>query len=263
MYYGKTVGIDWNFLVWYEVAKMAKKVFLLVFIQISYVFASINDDLYKYSKAGDTQNVQGMLELGADPNYRTWFTKETPLAAAIKGYYKRIVDILIEAGADVHLPTLSTSPLSLAFEYGAPLVIIRSLLEAGAKLTDHVFSRRYSLFPLIEVSYAPRGSRLRQPILRWIAFHDRLDIVDLIIEVGVDIDTQTPKGKNTLLMFATKFSRREMVEKLLAAGADPTIRNAKGETAASIDRHNPTSPILRSLIASCHKRTTSMGRFDL
>ncbi len=63
------------------------------------------------------------------------------------------------------------------------------------------------------------------------AANNRIEAVDFLLDVGVDIDFR-PYCNTTGLHLAVQFHRPEMVEHLLARGADPTIED---------DNHNSTT----------------------
>ena len=60
-------------------------------------------------------------------------------------------------------------------------------------------------------------------------------IVELLLEKGAMIDG-TGTGTRTALMTAAMFNRTEMVELLLARGADPARRDGNGQSAADLAR---------------------------
>ena len=67
------------------------------------------------------------------------------------------------------------------------------------------------------------------PLLR-IAAKDKPRVVAKLIEKGVDLNRQTPKG-NTALMLAAKHGKLDVVKMLVEAGADTTLKNLEGATA--------------------------------
>ncbi len=80
------------------------------------------------SEQGQLEIVQLLLSSGTDPDFSGNFT---PLQAAIFGGFADIVQVLLDAGADVNKEVKNTTPLKLATEQGKPK-IIQMLLEAGA-----------------------------------------------------------------------------------------------------------------------------------
>ncbi len=60
-----------------------------------------------------------------------------------------------------------------------------------------------------------------------------VDIVKFLLSKGAKIDAQTKWGK-TALMWASQYGRMAVVDVLTRAGADPTIKDNKGDTAQSL-----------------------------
>jgi ankyrin repeat protein len=64
-------------------------------------------------------------------------------------------------------------------------------------------------------------------------FKANLEIAELLLEKGADVDGAGPDGR-TALMMAAMFDRSEMVELLLSHGADVTRQDASGPTLPAI-----------------------------
>jgi ankyrin repeat protein len=62
------------------------------------------------------------------------------------------------------------------------------------------------------------------------------DAVSVVIAAGADIEAVDAEGWTPLLMAANEQDRIEVIEALLAAGANPNARGRKGETALSFAR---------------------------
>lgn len=89
--------------------------------------------------------------------------------------------------------------------------------------------------------------------------------VEALVAAGVDVNalstiSDSPVygrlGQNTALMFATAAGKQEVVEFLLAHGADPSLRNLAGETALSMALLND-HPAIAVLLQSAMKRWRS------
>ncbi len=77
---------------------------------------------------GKPERVAELLAAGADPN-------GLPLLMAIQSNEPQIVQMMIDAGADVNRPFARTTPLIRAIASGHPL-IVRVLLAAGADVNQ-------------------------------------------------------------------------------------------------------------------------------
>lgn len=67
------------------------------------------------------------------------------------------------------------------------------------------------------------------------AFKGDIDIASLLLAKGAAVDG-TGDGSRTALMTAAMFNRTEMVALLLGHGADPSLRDAAGQSAADMAR---------------------------
>ena len=118
--------------------------------------------------------------------------------------------------------------------------IAEYLLEHGARI-DAFAAAMLGIKPVISemLKAYPNLHAVRGPhqiCLLTHAIHGREqadDIFELLIDVGADVNAQA-KQKTTPLMAAASIGRPEIVEALLAKGADPTVVNVKEMTALDL-----------------------------
>jgi hypothetical protein len=67
--------------------------------------------------------------------------------------------------------------------------------------------------------------------LMGVCFKGYPEIAKYLVDAGADVNAVNPKA-GTALSFAAMFNRSDIVEMLLARGADPSIKDGKGLTAA-------------------------------
>ncbi|MFD6102193.1 ankyrin repeat domain-containing protein, partial [Nocardia salmonicida] len=175
---------------------------------------ALDDDLYDAAVADDSARVRDLIARGADMETRG-DNGRTPLVAATKNKASAAAVALIEAGADVNaVDDLQDSAYLYAGAEGLD-EILAATLRHGADLRS---VNRYGGTALIPASE-----------------HARVSTVRMLIAAGVDVDhVNTPQW--TALQEAIVYgdgSRpyQETVTALLAAGADPRIRDADGRTA--------------------------------
>ena len=160
-----------------------------------------------------------LLATGADPNL-TGRSGLTPLiAAAFKGN-DRIVEVLLAEGAD---PKVRDTTGKTAMVYAAARGfddIVRRLLDAGIDARE-----RY-------------GNDLTA--LMWIAGHDEgvgaggvERIVDLLVAHDAVLDAADNRGR-TALMIAASLGDAATVGVLLQRGADRSLKDKEGKTAADL-----------------------------
>jgi ankyrin repeat protein len=80
---------------------------------------------------------------------------------------------------------------------------------------------------------------------------DGTTMVQRLLDAGADVDVQDKSG-TTALMVATRYNRKEAAALLLARGADPTIRDNQGRTAAAMTRD--WDPTLNTVLEEAAKR---------
>jgi quinoprotein dehydrogenase-associated probable ABC transporter substrate-binding protein len=169
-----------------------------------------------------------LIELGADVNVG----EPTPLIAAVMRDHVPSIKVLLEHGADVEKPGQeSFKPLPLAIaedKYESA----KALLEAGAKVNEP--SGDDGLTPLMIAAgqTSPAEGAMFLP-----GSTRPTDIAQGLIERGADVNAQSKSGV-TALMIAAAHNNPPMIGILIDAGADPTLKNNLGETAADVAKHN-------------------------
>ncbi|MFE1595492.1 ankyrin repeat domain-containing protein [Nocardia sp. NPDC058705] len=170
--------------------------------------------LYDAAVANDTARVRDLIARGADLETRGEGGR-TPLVAATKNAANEAAVALIEAGADVNAKDdIQDSAYLYAGAEGLDQ-ILEATLRHGADLRS---VNRYGGTALIPASE-----------------HAHVSTVRMLIAAGVDVNhVNTPQW--TALQEAVVYGDgsqpyQETVTALLAAGADPQIRDAQGRTA--------------------------------
>jgi ankyrin repeat protein len=142
--------------------------------------------------------VRVLLEFGVDHNVDT-VDGETPLLNAVGLENLDMVELLLDAGADVNMPDVLASA---AHNFD----LLNFLIERGADVKTF------------------GGEALREA-----AFYDNFASVKLLLRCGANINAQgQPKGGQTPLQSAAKRGRLKMVKYLVNAGAEvnasPSLR---------------------------------------
>ena len=181
----------------------------LVAISREAVAASIGDA----AAAGDTAEVQRLLDEGADPNQKG---VGSPLYFAAQRGHVKVVELLLEAGAEVNAVTRFGTALQIAAR-GNRIQIVEVLLENGAD-------------PNI-----PGGPEMKMP-LHDAAERGALEAARVLLENGADVNGRTSmlhppihlaafKGKDDLVALLGEFGASPMNVEPLAPGelakADP------------------------------------------
>lgn len=159
---------------------------------------------------------------------------ETPLITAASYGDAAVARVLIEAGADVDARSSADSggvPGGTALLHAAVFGmtdVVDLLVAAGARIDG------------IEVAAAagdvsgwlgddtPGDARIRALVMA--ADHQRLGVIDRLIDGGVPIDAVDPIWHGHPLRTAAANGRPHSVRRLLERGADPDLRDAEGRT---------------------------------
>jgi ankyrin repeat protein len=160
---------------------------------------------------------------------------ETPLHDAMN---IEIVRLLLEYGADIE--AVDTTYGNTPAEFGIWNRSATSyLIERGAKvsfdlachLNDAIRVRAYlETDPsLLNVHSGPKRPEARTLPIRAAATAGALEVIEVLIEFGADINTRDEQGDGeTPLHAAARRGYRELVTFLLERGADPDIRTISG-----------------------------------
>lgn len=117
--------------------------------------------------------------------------------------------------------------LTLAHQMGDPSVAERLLKQGGAGQLDE--RDRAGLTPLMRVlQQRPRNEAACRALIR----------------EGADVNAQSSKAKDSVLMIALNEGHRGLIQELADRGADPNVPNAMGEVAAHVAAATTSAPIL-------------------
>lgn len=179
------------------------------------------------------EKLSQLLEEGEDPNY---IEQVTPLHIAAKNGRVEFIDILVEHGADVNVRDhLGIVPMYLALQNMHDDVAWK-LAEAGTDPTT--LTDRGSSFLYV-------GVRDESPKL-----------IDWALAGGVDVNAYRKDSRlATALMAAVGKGDAGLVERLLKAGADPSIKNNEELTAADLTE----SEEIKALLATYEKEKVENG----
>lgn len=226
---------------------------------------NVSTALLSAVRHGTVESVRLLLAQGAS----TEATEEqghTPLSAAIERGDASIVEALLEAGADVHrVPRATGAPAIVSAAKKGHVEIVRALLARGADPTAKdaegedalsTFARRKELRAAFVDVLAKHGidaspppppeplpEALRSPSLFFRAIYAG-DVVALktCLDAGQPVDERDPWGM-TALMHAVSADRAELVELLIARGADVRAKDRAGTSVAghlSLGSHGGT-----------------------
>ena len=170
------------------------------------------DEFIRRINAGIVHEVQEMLRSNrhlaniSDPR------GDTALILAIQEGTERVIELLMENGADPNKASRNdgATPLMTAAS-NSRTRIMRLLFENGANNVNAINRQKWTA-----LMFAVSNNR-------------NSDIVELLIENGARVNMQNDH-QETALLIATQYRKDEIIRLLLRAGADPNIGDFRGTT---------------------------------
>jgi hypothetical protein len=172
---------------------------------------------------------RALIDAGAPVNVRPG-DLETPLITAASYGDAEVAQVLIDAGADIEAVSAPDGgvPSGTALVHAAVFGmtgVVDVLVAAGAKirsLEQAAAAGDITGWPLARFTLQ---SRLRA--LVFAAGHQRLEVIDRLIEAGTPVNQADAEWGGLPLHTAAGNGRAASVRRLLAHGADPTLRDPR------------------------------------
>ncbi len=186
--------------------------------------------LHNAARDGDTEAVKKLLRQGASVYAVTTASGVTPLILAATAGHEQIVEVLLDAGAAVNTADKTGGTALLYASAKGHDGIVHTLLQRGADV--HVKSPKNYLDSTALTLAAGNG-------------HDA--VLDLLLKAGVEIDWRSEQDGLSALMLAAELGQGNSVSKLLSAGANPELRDRKGNTACALAAANGHGAVTMAL----------------
>lgn len=163
--------------------------------------------------SGHVDTVRLLLERGANVD-RANMQRRTPLIQGADQGHTAIVELLLEAGADVNRRGIFEQSALVVAAWQGHAQTVRVLLEAGAD-------------PALEDATGHTALTLT-------ATEPQAEVIQVLLDHGAEIDRVNDEGQQgqSALIKAAMHGRDQVVELLLARGADPTLQDHHRMTAA-------------------------------
>jgi ankyrin repeat protein len=154
--------------------------------------------------------MRSLLAAGAKVNQRE-YEGETPLMYAAAAGQSEMILFLLEQGADIN--AVSNNGETALVRAGGDLSTVEVLLEKGADV------------------------ELGAPLIR-ASDSGQLDTVKVLLKHGANPNAELPGGGTALIAAAVQSGSKDIVEALIAAGADVSHKNKQGKTAEMLALEN-------------------------
>ena len=202
---------------------------------------------------GYSRSLPLMLDHGGDPNAKN-HEGNTPLhlaagfaPGALHNNSRETVRLLLAHGADPNVPNGNgDTPLHAAASTQVGSSVIRLLVRAGADPNKanrwgdtplHAFAKHntdddgYALGALLDAGSDPKAVNRKRltPLLLYVQRNgDDGPPVTRLVAAGADPNRKAPNGDTPLHVAIHEGGKKDVVDALLAAGADPCIKDRKG-----------------------------------
>lgn len=152
-----------------------------------------SEDIHLWVKRGNVDRVKILLEFNPDAVNFKDSEEKTPLHWAVYNNQRDIINVLLEAGANVNVTeVIGITPLHYAAERGY-VEVVELLLDAGADVN----AQDYGYF-----NFTP---------LHGAAGFGRFEIVKLLLRTGAKVNLRDNEGR-TALDLAAKNGHKDVVE---------------------------------------------------
>lgn len=204
------------------------------------IWAGAYEDFFVAILRDDDAAVAALLRRGFDPNTRDPKGQVGLTVALHNGSFKAFAALLASRQVDVEARNAQDeSPLMMAALKGN-MEAVKALLARDADVNKTGWA------PLHYAASA--GSR------------QHVAIIALLLENHAYIDATSPNG-TTPLMMAAQYGSNEAVQLLLDEGADPTLKNQLGLTAADFALRVSRTESAQKIATAIRKRQPNRGRW--
>ncbi|MDA8456844.1 ankyrin repeat domain-containing protein [Acidovorax sp. GBBC 3334] len=202
--------------------------------------AGAYDDFFTSIVRDEARDITALIRRGFDPNTRSAKGEVGLTLALQQGSMQAFNALMAAPGIKVETRNAKDeSPLMIACLRGQ-VAAARALIAKDADVNKTGWT------PL---HYAASGTTDRQ-----------LELAQMLIEQSAYIDAESPNG-TTPLMMAVSYGRADVARFLLEQGADPTIKNQVGLTAADFARRAARQDMADLVAEAIRRRQPQQGKW--
>lgn len=213
----------------------------------------LDNKLIEAVEEGNITKISRLIKKGANIETKDQ-SGRTPLIIASTHNEKFIIDLFLKEGADINATdihgntALIISTIANNTESVNLLIERKANLEAKNEDPTNKTERPEAEDIIPDDGYRSLGCDYGNTALMMAAKLNHINIVNILLEAGANIETQDLKG-NTLLLIAAENSRTELMTILLAKNANIENKNYDDNTALIAAAHNKHKECLELLIA--------------
>ena len=189
---------------------------------------NLNEKMLAAAVNGDLETVERLVVQGANINYTDKWGNSAIFSAAWEGNLNAL-DSFYNLGANI---TLDDANLLCNAAFNGKVDSVKWLIEKGED-ADFTFTNTGE-------------NALHYTICKMSEMNERVEIVSILIAAGIDVNKKTLPGKPTLCFMrdaylkgetplhrAAAYGNAAIIKMLLDAGAEPSMKDANGDTPIS------------------------------
>lgn len=211
-----------------------------VFVAAGCATAGSYDDFFRSIKRDDASSITALLARGFDPN-TTDARGEPGLLIALREPSPKVAKILIAA------PATKVETRNSADESALMIAAIKGDVDSVQSLIARDADINKTGWTPLHYAVSVGGPQ-------------QLAIVKILLEDSAYIDAESP-NKTTPLMMASYYGSSDAARWLLNEGADPTLRNDQGMTAADFARKGQREDLAKDIDAKTARGPASSGKW--
>lgn len=194
---------------------------------------ALNESLIKAIKENDEAKVLDLIKTDADVNYKYEIFELTPLIVAIHAGNPKIVQILLDNGADITIEDAAgrdvlsmTNNIELGKIFVEKGFNVKNISSRKTNALHWVSNLEYARFLIDQgIDLNQRDSMGESPIFRI----EKWEIIELLLDGGANANIQNREG-NTILHEALINKKKDVAKIILNYDIDVSVKNNKGLT---------------------------------
>lgn len=205
--------------------RLAQILSILMLVAIPHIAAADDaHDFFLTIERNDGYMLRKVLERGVDPNLKESKRGDPGLVLALREHAMKAFDVLINTPKiDLEAQSNNGDTALMIASYTGNRAAVIALLDKDVEVNKHGWTA-----------------------LHYAAAIGDCDIIKLLLDKSAYIDAESP-NKTTPIMMAAHTGQRAAVQLLMEAGADISLKNEQGLSAADFAANNEYPDIVKAL----------------